>query len=392
MENQQHQTEQSTHVRGWYDRHYKWLLLIPAILILFSLVYLFNFYSTNQDIIYKDVSLTGGTTITISDSHVNIASLQTELKTQFPDVIVRSISDFRTQKQVGFFVETKADANTAKAAIEKVIGYNLTSDNSSVEFSGSNLSSGFYSQLKNAVFAAFLLMGWVVFIIFAESRKMKGIATILSFLGLSILLPAIPAINMLSLLAMFCGLIICLTSKNKVRNDYLISFSIFVVSVLLFFIYPNPIILIPIAAALIFIYVFYSIPSFAVILSAFADIIMTVVVADILKMQLSTAGIVAFLMLIGYSVDTDILLTTRLLKSKDGNVNHRIFGAFKTGITMTLTAIAAVAVSFTVIYGFSDTLRQIFGIILIGLFFDILNTWISNASMLKWYMEVKHIT
>lgn len=58
---------------------------------------------------------------------------------------------------------------------------------------------------------------------------------------------------------------------------------------------------------------------------------------------------------------------------------------------MTLTSIAAVAVSLLLIYGISETLRQIFTILLIGLLFDIFNTWITNASMLKWYMEAKKI-
>jgi preprotein translocase subunit SecF len=32
-------------------------------------------------------------------------------------------------------------------------------------------------------------------------------------------------------------------------------------------------------------------------------------------------------------------------------------------------------------------LRQIFLILLIGLSFDLINTWITNASLLKWYQE-----
>jgi len=142
---------------------------------------------------------------------------------------------------------------------------------------------------------------------------------------------------------------------------------------------------------LIAIYIKSSVPSIAVIFAAFADIIMTVAVIDIIGMRISAAGIVAFLMLIGYSVDTDILLTSRALRNKEGSVNHRIWGAFKTGITMTIAAIAAVGVSLVIIYSFSETLKQIFGIICIGLVFDIINTWIMNASILKWYMEVNNI-
>lgn len=58
---------------------------------------------------------------------------------------------------------------------------------------------------------------------------------------------------------------------------------------------------------------------------------------------------------------------------------------------MTLTAIASVGVSLLIIKNLSGTLHQIFTIVLIGLFFDIVNTWITNASLLKWYMEAKKI-
>jgi preprotein translocase subunit SecF len=51
---------------------------------------------------------------------------------------------------------------------------------------------------------------------------------------------------------------------------------------------------------------------------------MTLVVVNLLGMKLSSAGIVSFLMLIGYSVDTDIMLTTRLLKSGEGSLNQRL--------------------------------------------------------------------
>ena len=127
------------------------------------------------------------------------------------------------------------------------------------------------------------------------------------------------------------------------------------------------------------------VPAVAVIISAFADILMTLVVVDLLGMRMSSAGIVAFLMLIGYSVDTDILLTSRVLKSSEGTVDSRIYKAFKTGMTMTLTSIVAVFIALIVSNSFSPRLSQIFMILFIGLFFDIFNTWITNTSLIKWY-------
>jgi len=131
------------------------------------------------------------------------------------------------------------------------------------------------------------------------------------------------------------------------------------------------------------------IPSTAVIISAFADILMTIVVVDLLGIRMSSAGIIAILMIIGYSVDTDILLTTRILKRSEGSLNKRIWGSFRTGMMMTLTSIIAFAIALFLIKSFSIVLTQIFSILLIGLCFDILNTWITNVSILKWYVRKK---
>lgn len=381
----------TSHNRNWYDKSYKWILIIPAVMILISLIYLVGFYHKNGDLIYKDVSLTGGTTITVFDANTNIDTLKSGLIKNFPDIAIRGISNIRTGGQEGFILETKETPEQIKPELEKLLGFKLTTDNSSTEFTGAALSTGFYQQLISAIIAAFLLMAWVVFLIFSHDKKIKSISTMITYLGVMIVLPNISAVNMISWFAILIGLIYGLWNKNNKRNDYILLLGIFIVSVLIFTLYPKTFFVPIIGVILTLLYVYYSIPSFAVILSAFADIVMTVAVTDMLGINLSIAGVIAFLMLIGYSVDTDILLTSRLLKDKEGHLNKRLFGAFKTGITMTLTAIASVGISLVIIYSFSEVLKQIFTIILIGLGFDIVNTWFTNASMLKWYMEVKKI-
>lgn len=288
-------------IKNWYDRNYKLLLVIPAILLLVSIVYLFVFVQRTGDIIYKDVSLTGGTTISVFDKQVKEEDVEIALKESFPDIRGRGITNFRTGEQEGFFVESKAEVDDLKNALEDFLGYKLNQDNSSIEFSGAGISEGFYKQIQTAIIFAFVFMAIVVFLVFRTF-----------------------------------------------------------------------------------------VPSFAVVLSAFADIVMSIALVNFLGIELSMAGIIAFLMLIGYSVDTDILLTSRLVKSREGSVNNRLYEAFKTGMTMTLTSIAAVSVAFLIIYNFSDTLRQIFGILLIGLGFDIINTWFANAGILKMYVEKKN--
>ncbi len=127
------------------------------------------------------------------------------------------------------------------------------------------------------------------------------------------------------------------------------------------------------------------IPSFAVMLSAFSDIVVTLAIVNLLGIKLSTAGIAAFLMLIGYSVDTDILMSSRVLKNKTGTVYSRIISSLKTGMLMNITTLSAVIIALLVSQ--SDVIVQIMTILFIGLLVDMVNTWIQNAAILRWYAE-----
>jgi len=129
-------------------------------------------------------------------------------------------------------------------------------------------------------------------------------------------------------------------------------------------------------------------PSLAVIAAAASDIIVTLAVVNLLGIKLSTAGIAAFLMLIGYSVDTDILLSTRVLKQKRGSVMDRIYSSMRTGLTMTFTTMGAVVAA--LIVAKSETIIQIMTILLIGLLIDIIMTYIQNVAILRWYLEKRH--
>jgi preprotein translocase subunit SecF len=171
--------------KNWYDRSYKLLLIIPVVIMLFSVIYLVGFYQKNGDIFYKDVSITGGTTITVFDK-VDLHEVENAMKVNFPDVVVRSISDLRTGEQLAFFVETTAGVEEIKPALEEYLGYTLNSDNSSVEFTGASLSSSFYAQLRFAIILSFVLMAIVVFIIFRTPVRslsiiIAGIAPIVNF-------------------------------------------------------------------------------------------------------------------------------------------------------------------------------------------------------------------
>ncbi|MDK2890391.1 MAG: preprotein translocase subunit SecF [Methanoculleus sp.] len=128
------------------------------------------------------------------------------------------------------------------------------------------------------------------------------------------------------------------------------------------------------------------VPAGAVVLSAFADIAITAGVMQIIGIPLSLGTTAALLMLIGYSVDSDILLTTRLLKRK-GKLDEKLSGAFRTGIIMTTTTLAAIAAMWVVATaGQIQIISEIAGVLIIGLFVDMMNTWMLNAGILKEYI------
>ena len=140
-------------------------------------------------------------------------------------------------------------------------------------------------------------------------------------------------------------------------------------------------------AIVVFFYYKSFIPSLGVVLAAFSDIIIALAIFNLLGFKLSTAGVAAFLMLIGYAVDTNILLSTKVLKTKQGTVLDKVIRAFKTGIMMSITTLTALTIA--LIFTQSEIIKQIMIILIIGLLADIMNTWLQNAGILRWYVAKK---
>ncbi len=286
---------------AFFNLHHKKFIILPLIIIILSFVIIGNKISTTGDFVDKDISLKGGILASVYTDKISELEMNQFISSKFPgsEVIIRTITDFSSGKQVGITIEaTNIKADQLKnALLEKL---NLNEDDISIEEVGSSLGESFYKEMLFIILFSFIFMGIVVFVTFR-----------------------VP------------------------------------------------------------------IPSLTVILCAFSDIIGTLAVVDLLGIKLSTGGIAAFLMLIGYSVDTDILLTTRILRRKEGSLFDRIWGAGKPGLSMTITTIVAVFIGF--IFSVSPIMKQIFLIILIGGIFDIFNTWITNTTILYRYCKWRNI-
>ena len=127
------------------------------------------------------------------------------------------------------------------------------------------------------------------------------------------------------------------------------------------------------------------VPSIAVVASAFSDIVIPVALMNAFGIKLSLGTVAALLMLIGYSVDSDLLLNNHVPRRR-GDFYESTYRAMCTGVTMTLTSISAMTAMTIVATFFGIELLSAIGLVLVfGLVADLMNTYMLNVTLLRYY-------
>jgi preprotein translocase subunit SecF len=214
-----------------------------------------------------------------------------------------------------------------------------------------SLGEKFKTQGMEALLITYILVAFVIFIAFSRDISFEAVLLGIGYTILVLILIKMGWVNNL----LIVGIIILL---------YLILMTVFIIYRL-------------------------AVPASAVIAAATCDIVIALGGMTIFGIELELASLGALFMLIGYSVDSDVLLTSRTLKGKVGTVDERINDAMKTGLTMTGAAIVALGVMFIISSMVTqiETLTAITSVLLIGLFADVATTWFMNTGILKWYLE-----
>jgi len=140
-------------------------------------------------------------------------------------------------------------------------------------------------------------------------------------------------------------------------------------------------------SVVMFLYFRKLVPALGIIISGISNIIGTFAVMSLMGISISASGIAAILMLLGYSIDSNIVLTARALKRKELALNDRIYSAIRTGLTMSVTSVVALFVLY--LASPASILKTISLILIIGLMLDLMYTWIQNAGILRIYLERK---
>ena len=124
-----------------------------------------------------------------------------------------------------------------------------------------------------------------------------------------------------------------------------------------------------------------------VILSGFLNVFEAAAVMTLFGVKLAPHTIGALLMLMGWGVDSEVLFDTKLLREKGGEPKKRALTAMKTAMTMSFAVFASLSSLYFI--STSTMIKDMALVLLLGAFFDIINTWFQSLSMVLWFMEAK---
>ncbi|HLC78961.1 MAG TPA: hypothetical protein VJG83_00890 [archaeon] len=140
----------------------------------------------------------------------------------------------------------------------------------------------------------------------------------------------------------------------------------------------------------IFIYFRELLTSITVIAATIFNILGAAALMSLFSIPISLTTIPALLMLIGYAVDTEIVMSARVLKRKEGSPKERMNDSIGTIFTMSSTAIAAVFVMALLSY-FAQigVIFEISAVLLFGLLCDLISSTFMNAPLILMHAEKK---
>lgn len=323
------------------------IMYLTFILFIVSIVFLVVKQANTGSFFERDITLSGGTTLTFQTTQsISKTPFENHLESIFGQNIVLKTTTLNSETGLTeYYIESAVQDQAKIASARQYISEQAKiSENSiSTQFIGSSLGQSFFTDILRALIGAFVLMAAVVFAIFA-TKTLERIGAII--LGLII------------------GVLLVTASSTA-------SFYVWLAISAIFFVVLS----------------FRNLPSFYVVFAASAAIVDAMLVVNLIGLKVSTGGLAAFLMLVGYSVDTDILITTKIMRDKAGSLADRVTKAMRTGLTMSITTIAATGIGYFI--STSPLIKQIMLIISIGVMFDIVNTWLFNAPLLLRYVRRK---
>ena len=153
-----------------YDKHWKKLMIIPLILQLLFITVIISTKLSTGSFFYKDLSLKGGTSLTIYTSNdLELDELQEWAKQSLSiDSSVIKLTNSLTGQITGYEFRTSRELTTdeAKSILEPKFGFSLNIDNFSIGVQSADIASSFFNDSIIIVLISFILMTIVAFYYF----------------------------------------------------------------------------------------------------------------------------------------------------------------------------------------------------------------------------------
>ncbi len=370
-------------MKNFYEsKHVKYLFIIPLVLILLSLFFIPS--------IPRGVDLKGGILLTIqTDKSVDAAALQGVLAKYSQNVNVREFSN-PSGNGVEIEVENpeKLDLAEQELTAAFAIRDRLEKEDVAAASTNSTAPSAANAELITQSKKILALLGSNAVVSQGDGRKALSTAQdefskSKQDLRNNLIAEVGKVASVKSASFQEVGSSLSKFFVNKTREIVITSFLLVAIVILIVFWPGFSNLTKPISY----------VPSAAVLFGAAADLIITLGVMGALGIPLSLATIATLLMLIGFSIDTDVMLTMRVIKRKgEGTPEHRTFEAFKTGSLMNLTTIGAYGVLYLTSFFLQAPIYAQIGIVaLIGGAVDFIATWGVNAVVIMWYAKKKNI-
>ncbi|MFH0974142.1 MAG: hypothetical protein V1817_05145 [Candidatus Micrarchaeota archaeon] len=366
------------------SKHYKKLFAIPLLLLIASAYLIFV-----SPGIKSGIDLRGGLLVTVySDSPVDVGAVKQALAARYPDA---DVSPFENPTGRGVEIQLPVDEALTRAeeSLKTVHALDVNLTRAEVElafwqYNASNATALADAQAKaNAASSALLAAAGKVLADSDSNKVLPQDAHEAAALADNEFTAAKQAYR--------DDLVAAVGGAVKIKA---FSFKEIGASLSRFFLAKTQEIVVWafLLSAIIIFAIFRSVgPSTAIIFGAFADIAVTLGAMGLFGIPLTLASIAALLMLIGFSLDTDVLLTVRVMKRKEDSAPQRAFQAMKIAGMMNVTTIVAFGVLALIGYWLQiPTYTQIGLVAFIGGgVVDFVCTWCANAPLVLWFVERK---
>ena len=358
-----------------YKGNYKLLIIIPLLLVAVSLCFVPS--------IKEGVDFKGGTLVTMQADHpVNEASLTAALTAK--GFTVSSAKSLPNPKGYEIEVEIERDDNLTRAEDLKNTFFDTVDEASRLEADAS-ISNNSSSDAVTKYMAAKASIDQVANGLFAiaglpqDAGKANGTNALAVEAndayrqildGNSAKLSAILSQEVNYQSASFNEVSASLSAKFLGQALNVVIYSTILVSIVVFLIFRT------------------LVPSLAVLTGALSDVIIALGAMGLFGIPLTLASFAALLMLVGFSLDTDVLLTMRVIKRKEGDPRTRAYEAMKTGMTMSMALLLSFMCLFTLAsLTHINTYFEISAVAIAGLVGDLVATWLFNAIIVLHHAE-----